>query len=118
MMTRLKTRGMLLLTAISLSLPTLGAENKAFINILAPADGAKFSVQGTNKLSYEAATGASKGNHVHVYVDGKEVGTLHHLKGDYTFKKLALGTHKVCVKVANRAHVPIGVERCVQVAVE
>lgn len=88
---------------------------EAFVRILTPSEGAKLAAKGPNTLSYEAVTGASKGNHVHVYVDGKEVSSLHRLKGNYTLKELAPGAREICVKVANKAHVPIGVEHCIRV---
>jgi hypothetical protein len=86
------------------------------VRILAPADGAKFTAQGPNILSYEAV--GAKGSHVHIHVDDKEAASLHHSKGDYTFKELALGNHKICVKLANKAHVAMGTEQCIQVTVE
>ncbi|MGI0028275.1 MAG: hypothetical protein ACREAQ_01005, partial [Nitrososphaera sp.] len=83
-----------------------------------PSEGAALTAKGPNTLSYEAVTGATKGNHVHDYVDGKEVATLHRLKGNYSLKELTPGTREICVKIANKAHVPIGVDHCIRVTVE
>ncbi len=91
---------------------------EAFVRIITPSEGETLAAKGPNMLTYEAVTGASKGNHVHVYVDGKEVGTLHRLKGNYSLKELMPGTREICVKVANKAHVPIGVDHCIRVRVE
>ncbi len=110
------TRLVLLIVLLYVSYNVLSAD--AFVRILTPSDGATLTAKGPNTLSYEAVTGASKGNHVHVYVDGKEVTTLHHLKGNYSLKGLTPGTREICVKVANKAHVPIGVDHCIQVTVE
>lgn len=87
------------------------------VKILAPADAAKLASEAENVLSYEVMKG-HKGDHVHVYVDGKEVGTLHKRKGDYTLKELAAGERQLCVKVVNKGHTPIGMERCIKVTVE
>ncbi|MGH8626352.1 MAG: hypothetical protein ACREYC_14140 [Gammaproteobacteria bacterium] len=90
----------------------------AFVRILTPSEGATLTTKEPNTLSYEAVIGATKGNHVHVYVDGKEVATLHHLKGNYSLKELTPGTREICVKVANKTHVPIGVDHCIRVTLE
>jgi len=87
------------------------------VRIMAPADGARIERQKPTALVYEVNPGA-RGEHVHVYVDGKEVGILRQLKGRYTLKPLSPGQRTVCVKVVNRAHVPIGVEQCIKVTVE
>ncbi len=90
---------------------------KAFVKILSPVDGAKLDAMEQIKLVYEAGRGPN-GDHVHVYVDGKEVGILRQLAGSYTLETLASGTRDICIKVVNKAHVPIGVQQCVKVSVE
>lgn len=90
---------------------------EAFVKITAPAEGAKLDSMALAKLAYEVRPGP-KGDHVHVYVDGKEVGILRQLKGSYTLETLAPGPRSICVKVVNKGHVPIGVEQCVKVTVE
>jgi hypothetical protein len=87
------------------------------IQILAPADGAMLDAKAEHQLSYEVSKGR-KGDHVHVYVDSEEVGTLHKRKGSYTFKALASGEREVCIKVVSRGHTPVGMERCIKVTVE
>lgn len=106
-------------TALALVLcPALaGAASDAYVKITAPADGAKVDGMELTRLAYEVKPGP-KGDHVHVYVDGKEVGILRQLKGAYTLESLAPGPRAICVKVVNRAHVPIGVEQCIKVRVE
>ncbi|MGH7478743.1 MAG: hypothetical protein ACREJ8_04030 [Candidatus Methylomirabilales bacterium] len=110
------TRLVLLIVLLCVCYNVLSAD--AFVRIFTPSDGATLTAKGPNTLSYEAVTGASKGNHVHVYVDCKEVATLHHLKGNYSLKGLTPGTREICVKVANKAHVPIGVDHCIRVTAE
>lgn len=87
------------------------------VTISSPKDGATLDVMEQNKLSYSVEPGP-RGDHVHVYVDGKEVDILRALKGTYTLPTLEPGKHELCVKVVNRAHVPIGIQDCVHVTVQ
>lgn len=93
------------------------AAPEAYVKILSPADGAKLDSMDLAKLVYEVRPGP-KGDHIHVYVDGKEVGILQRLKGSYALESLSPGQHSLCIKVVNKAHVPIGVEQCVKARVE
>ncbi|MFN3750887.1 MAG: hypothetical protein ACK4SR_05910 [Thiobacillus sp.] len=86
------------------------------VTITSPAAGATLDAMDENKLVYEVDPGP-RGDHVHVYVDNKEVGILRRLKGSYTLETLSPGKRNLCVKVVNKAHVPIGIEQCVQVVV-
>ena len=87
------------------------------VKIMAPPDGARLERKKPVTLFYEVNPGP-RGEHVHVYVDGKETGILRQLKGRHTLKALSPGQRSVCVKVVNRAHVPIGLEQCITVTVE
>lgn len=87
------------------------------VQITSPADGATLDALDENRLVYDVDPGP-RGDHVHVYVDNKEVGILRKLKGSYLLESLDSGKRKLCVKVVNKAHVPIGVEKCVQVTVK
>lgn len=87
------------------------------VTITSPEDGSVLDIMEQNKIIYDVAPGP-RGDHVHVYVDNKEVGILRQLKGSYTFETLSAGKHEICIKVVNKAHVPIGLERCINVAVE
>jgi hypothetical protein len=89
----------------------------ASVKITAPADGAKLDAMAQNKMAYEVVPGP-KGDHVHVYVDGKEQAVLRELKGSYTFETMSPGSHDICIKVVNKGHTPIGVEKCIKVKVE
>ncbi len=86
------------------------------VKIQSPANGATLDALDENRLVYEVEPGP-RGDHVHVYVDNKEVGILRKLKGSYLLESMAAGKRNICVKVVNKAHVPIGVEQCVQVTV-
>ncbi len=87
------------------------------VMITTPAEGATLDAMDENKLVYEVDPGP-RGDHVHVYVDGKEVGILRKLKGSYTLETLTSGKRDLCVKVVNKAHVPVGIEKCIQVTVK
>jgi hypothetical protein len=86
------------------------------VTIQSPADGATLDALDENRLVYDVAPGP-RGDHVHVYIDGKEVGILRKLKGGYLLESMATGKRNICVKVVNKAHVPIGIEQCVNVTV-
>lgn len=87
------------------------------VTITSPAEGATLDVMEQNKIDYEVVPGPD-GDHVHLYVDGKEVAILRALKGSYTLESLSPGQHDLCVKVVNKNHTPIGVEKCIAVAVQ
>ena len=103
------------LFALAFALP--GFADEGSVTISAPADGAKLQATADNRVSYEIMPGP-KGDHSHLYVDGKEIAVLRELKGSAPLKALAAGPHEVCVKVVNKNHTPIGVEKCVKVMVE
>lgn len=90
---------------------------EASIKIISPADGAKLKGSLNNKLVFDVAPGP-KGDHVHVYVDDKEPIVLRQLKGEYTFKKLEAGNRNICLKLVDKNHTPVGVEKCTMVSVE
>lgn len=99
--------------------PALAAKPtaKPFVKITAPAEGAKLDAMAQNKIQYEVSPGP-RGDHVHAYVDGKEVAILRALKGAYTLETLAPGKRNICIKVVNKGHTPIGVEKCVNVVLD
>lgn len=87
------------------------------VRIDSPANGARLDAFEQNEIRYEVIPGP-KADHVHLYVDGKEVAILRQLKGSHTLETLSPGQRELCIKVVNKAHVPIGVEQCVTVQVE
>jgi len=88
-----------------------------FVRITQPANGARLDAMDQNRLVYEVDPGP-RGDHVHVYVDDREVGILRQLKGSYTLETLAPGERRICIRVVNKAHTPIGVQDCVTARVE
>lgn len=101
----------------ALSLGTAATAAEPSVTILSPADGATLDVMEQNKVEYEVVPGPH-GDHVHFYVDGEETAILRQLKGSYTLGSLAPGQHELCIKVVNKNHTPIGVEKCIAVAVQ
>jgi hypothetical protein len=88
------------------------------VRILSPTDGAKLDAMALHKITYEVDPGP-RGDHIHIYVDGGEAGILRQLKGSFTLPEpLKPGKHDICIKVVNKNHTPIGVERCITVAAE
>lgn len=85
--------------------------------ITSPVAGATLDAMDENRLVYDVDPGP-RGDHVHVYVDDKEAGILRKLKGSYLLESLSSGKRNLCVKVVNKAHVPVGIEQCVQVTVK
>lgn len=85
--------------------------------ITSPADGATLDAMNEIRLAYEVNPGP-RGDHAHLYVDNKEVAILRQLKGSYPLETPAIGRHSLCVKIVNKAHVPIGIGQCIQVTVE
>lgn len=85
----------------------------AMVKITAPADGAMVAMKGV-AVTYQVTPGP-KGDHVHFYVDGKEVQVLRQLQGTYTVESLQAGAHELCIKIVDKGHTPIGVEKCIKV---
>ena len=85
--------------------------------ITSPADGATLDALDENRLAYEVDPGP-RGDHAHLYVDNKAVAILRKLKGSYLLETLSSGTRSLCVKVVNKAHVPIGIGQCIEVTVK
>jgi hypothetical protein len=98
-------------------LPPTSLAAEGSVTIISPKDGATLNAKDKNKIVYNIVPGP-RGDHVHIYVDDEEVDILRQLKGSYTFKSLSSGKHAICVKVVNKAHVPTGLQRCINVMVE
>jgi len=112
----MRNLSMLIFVIATIAAPlAMAAESK--IEIISPADGAKLDAMEQSKLEYDVTLG-SGADHIHVYVDGKEEALLRQMKGSYTMATLAPGNHQICIKLVNKNHTPIGVERCVKVVVD
>ena len=104
----------LVLASIAASVAT-AAETK--IDISSPVDGAKLDIKTQHRLDYDI-TLADEGDHIHVYMDGKQTALLRQMKGSYMMEPLVAGNHEICIKIVNKNHTPIGVERCIKVEVK
>ena len=67
-------------------------------------------------LNYDAMPGPD-GDHLHLNVDGKRVEVIRPLKGNAVVDPLPAGKHHICLAINTKAHVPTGVESCVDVTV-
>lgn len=110
-----KLKSMLLAVCVLFAGSAMAAQPS--VTITAPADGATLDAMEQHKIAYEVVPGP-KGDHTHLYVDGKEVAILRQLKGTRTLGSLSPGKHDICIKVVNKGHTPIGVEQCIGVTVE
>ena len=122
-----RTHWVLLIVAALFS--GMGMAEEASVKIFSPVEGAILNAKVDNVVSYEIVPGP-KGDHAHLYLDGKEIAILRKLKGSYTFvyqtgdqesynqDTLTPGERNICVKVVNKNHTPIGVEKCVKVMVK
>jgi hypothetical protein len=90
----------------------LAAEGK--VTILSPAEGAKVSKNQDVKVSYEAVLGPN-GDHLHLNIDGEFADIVRPVKGEVNAGTLSPGKHRICLAVNTKAHVPTGVEGCVDV---
>lgn len=109
-----KKNSMFLLMALLIgSASAYAAEGK--VVILSPSDGATVDSYYSFKLKYEAEPGPN-GDHLHLNVDGKRVDIIRRLKGEVEVGPLPVGKHEVCLAINTKAHVPTGVEKCINVA--
>ena len=107
----------LFLLILAIAAAPLATAAEPTIEISSPADGARLNAMEQIKLDYEVTLGGFSG-HIHVYVDGKEEAVLRQVKGSYAMETLPQGNHEICIKIVNKNHTPIGVERCIKVEVE
>lgn len=89
------------------------AEGKVTILSVSPTD---IYAKDKIMLKYDAVPGP-EGDHLHLNVDGKRVDVIHQLKGTAEVGSLPSGKHHICLAVNTTAHVPTGVEGCVDVTV-
>lgn len=87
-----------------------------FVTILSPEDGAGLPFARAVVVKYKMSKG-ERGNHVHFYVDGENIGMTRVKKGSFDLGKLAQGKRKISMKLVNSSHAPIGVEVSVVVII-
>lgn len=113
----MQIRNPLLLAAAIGIAPVAAWAADPYVRITQPANGARLDAMEQARLVYEVEPGP-RGDHVHVYVDDREVGILRQLEGSYALETLSPGRRTICIKVVNKAHTPIGVQDCVSATVE
>lgn len=91
--------------------------DKASVSIDSPVDGAKLDQKVRCRIYYELTPG-SKGDHAHLYLDGKQMAMLHLLKDSYILDPLAPGKHEICIKMVTSGHTPTGAQKCDKISVE
>lgn len=101
----------------SLGLAAAAFAQDAMVTIGSPAEGAKLAAKAPVEIAFDVTPGPA-GDHTHLYVDGKEEAVLRQLKGTHKLEPLASGMHELCIKVVNKNHTPIGVDKCVKVDVQ
>ena len=104
-----------LITGLGLAAPAFAQD--AMVTISSPAEGARLAATAPVEIVFDVTPGPG-GDHTHLYVDGKEEAVLRQLKGSHKLGPLAAGMHELCIKVVNKNHTPIGVDKCVKVEVQ
>lgn len=112
----MNTRPLWMLLALA-AFPLVGQADVGAVTIVSPADNATLDAMAEHRITYDVTPGPG-GDHTHLYVDGKEVAVLRQLKGNYPVGSLAPGAHDLCIKIVNKNHTPIGVEKCIKVKVQ
>ena len=87
------------------------------VTIFSPLDGATFNSSDRIILKYDAVPGPN-GDHLHLNVDGKRMDVIHRLKGTEEVDPLSAGKHHTCLAINTSAHIPTGVEKCIDVTVK
>lgn len=113
-MTNMRMAGVLL---SSLGIASAVWAQTGSVKLVSPADGATLDPREPIQVAYEVVTGP-KVDHIHLYVDGKEVAVLRGAKGSHALETLASGSREICIKAVTKAHVPTGLEQCIQVKVK
>lgn len=88
----------------------------ASVEISSPAAGATLKAGSPIPVTYNVVPG-SQGDHTHIYVNGDQKAVLRTLKDTHTLDGLAAGKHDICIKIVNKGHAPIGIEKCISVNV-
>lgn len=94
------------------AVPRTSAPTAGSVEIRSPKDGAAVPA-GTPVIVDYAVDPGPQGDHVHFYVNGKEVAVVRRLVGQHRVEALPAGSHEVAIKVVNSAHVPIGIESAI-----
>jgi len=96
--------------------PAMAADSahEGNVVITSPAKGASLK-GGTVDVVIELRDKGRRGDHVHLYIDGKLVKPLYGDKVSYTFTGLQRGRHTITVKIATKGHSVLETEDSVTV---
>lgn len=87
------------------------------VRINSPEDGAV--IKGSSVVvSFEILNKGSRGDHVHLYLDGKLVKPLRGVKGEYTITGLTKGKHELEIRLSTKGHHVLDIEDGVTIKVE
>lgn len=87
-----------------------------FIHIISPKNGETLSFTKAIIMKYEMGPG-TKGNHVHFYVDGENIGMTRLRKGSFDLGRLKQGKRILTMKLVNTRHIPLGLEMSIKVTI-
>ncbi len=105
----------IMLTAAATVLAEGGSDGE--VVIMSPADGATISGSSVDVV-FELRDKGSRGDHVHLYLDGKLVKPLHGKKVSHTINGLRGGTHTITVRIATKRHEVLETKASVNVHVK
>jgi len=71
--------------------------------IINPADGAVIHGSSVDVV-FELRNKGARGDHVHLYLDGRLVKPLHGRKVTYTINRLSKGHHNITIRLATKGH--------------
>jgi len=89
----------------------------AYINMIFPKEGDVLPAGKNVVVQYEMSPG-SKGDHFHYFLDGKQLASWRVRVGTLDYGVLPPGKHTITFKIANMAHIEIGVEKSVTFTVK
>lgn len=96
--------------------PKVQDDQGGFIIIMSPKNGAELSFTKAVFIKYEMGPGI-KGNHVHFYVDGENIGMTRLRKGSFDMGRLKQGKRILTMKLVNSRHIPLGLELSIKVTI-
>jgi len=93
------------------------ASSDGVVKINSPEDGAV--IKGNSVVvSFEIKDKGSRGDHVHLFLDGRLVKPLYGVKSEYKIKGLSKGDHKIEIRLSTKSHHVLDVKDSVTITVE
>lgn len=98
----------------SFAMPLAQAEST--IDITWPENNSKLFL-GPLTVKYKAFLEGDD-DHVFIYLDENKIQKMRKIRTDFTFERLPLGEHTICIKVAYKDHLLTGQQQCVRVTIQ